>query len=131
MPIEDAIKELCPAVANAMMVGDKRKYNVMLITIKTVLDPETNVSTGKLFGDATRVDESVTTSEQVVAASKDPSSAWSKYLKEGFTQVNKRAVSNASKVSTCGWPWVGACVRGDQMVTSAIMLPLCRSKSSP
>ncbi len=36
LPIEDSIKKLCPYVANAMMVGDKRKFNVILITLKTV-----------------------------------------------------------------------------------------------
>ena len=39
VPIEDKLKELCPAISNAMMVGDKRKYNVVLLTLKTVLDP--------------------------------------------------------------------------------------------
>merc|ERR1711998_399529 len=34
VPIEDEMKKLCPAVSNIMMVGDKRKYNVCLITLK-------------------------------------------------------------------------------------------------
>jgi len=101
VPIEDKIKELCPGVANAMMIGDKRKYNVMLLTVKTVLDPETGLSTGELTGDAARVDPSLTTSEQVAAAvNSDPSSIWAKYLNGGFEEVNSKrfAVSNAQKV---------------------------------
>lgn len=36
MPIEDAVKRLGKGViSNAQMVGDKRKYNVMLITLLT------------------------------------------------------------------------------------------------
>ena len=31
-----------------MMVGDQRKYNVCLLTVKTVLDPESGMSTGEL-----------------------------------------------------------------------------------
>merc|ERR1712062_46922 len=36
VPIEDEIKRLCPYVANAMMVGNKRKFNVVLLTLKAV-----------------------------------------------------------------------------------------------
>lgn len=34
VPIEDAIKAACPAISNIMMVGDKRKFNVALVTLK-------------------------------------------------------------------------------------------------
>merc|ERR1719174_322201 len=34
VPIEDMIKKLCPAISNVMMVGDKRKYNTCLVTLK-------------------------------------------------------------------------------------------------
>lgn len=36
VPIEDAILAKCPALSNVMMVGDKRKYNIVLVTLKTV-----------------------------------------------------------------------------------------------
>merc|ERR1719384_1213938 len=36
VPIEDSVKALCPGVNECMMVGDKRKYNVALITLKAV-----------------------------------------------------------------------------------------------
>lgn len=52
VPIEDKVKQTCPAVSNAMMIGDKRKYNVMLLTVKTELNTETGISTGALVGDA-------------------------------------------------------------------------------
>ena len=78
--------------------ADKRKYNVMLLTLKTTLDVETGISTGNLTADAARVDLSVTTSEQVVAASRDKSSVWAKYLAAGLQALNKAAVSNAQKV---------------------------------
>ena len=52
VPIEEKLKELLPALSNVMMVGDERKYNVCLVTAKTLLDVETGLSTGKLSGDA-------------------------------------------------------------------------------
>jgi len=34
VPIEDHVKKLAPAISNCMMVGDKRKYNIALVTLK-------------------------------------------------------------------------------------------------
>merc|ERR1712056_1729 len=34
VPIEDSVKGLCLGIGECMMVGDKRKYNVALITLK-------------------------------------------------------------------------------------------------
>lgn len=34
MPIEDAVKEAVPLISNAMLIGDKKKFLSMLITIK-------------------------------------------------------------------------------------------------
>jgi len=36
VPIEDEIKKLCPAISNVMMIGDKRKFNVCLVTLKAI-----------------------------------------------------------------------------------------------
>merc|ERR1712113_967034 len=34
VPIEDHVKKECDGIAEVMMIGDKRKYNVALITLK-------------------------------------------------------------------------------------------------
>merc|ERR1719450_180230 len=36
VPIEDSVKKLCDGICEIMMVGDKRKYNVALVTLKAV-----------------------------------------------------------------------------------------------
>mmetsp|Transcript_44319 Transcript_44319/g.96470 ORF Transcript_44319/g.96470 Transcript_44319/m.96470 type:complete len:781 (+) Transcript_44319:49-2391(+) len=36
VPIEDNVKALCPYISNVMMVGDKKKYMTILITLKAV-----------------------------------------------------------------------------------------------
>merc|ERR1719486_273790 len=36
VPIEDAVKRECDGISEVMMIGDKRKYNVALITLKAV-----------------------------------------------------------------------------------------------
>jgi len=98
VPIEEKLKELCPAISNVMMVGDKRKYNVCVVTVKTEIDVATGMSTGKLIGAAVGI-SNATTSDQVAQEAKDPSSTWHKYLKDGLSTLNaKHAVSNAQKI---------------------------------
>ena len=41
IPIEDSIKKYLPCVANAMLIGDQRKFLSVLLTLKTEIDPVT------------------------------------------------------------------------------------------
>merc|ERR1719210_2936638 len=34
VPIEDHVKKMCDGICEIMMIGDKRKYNVALVTLK-------------------------------------------------------------------------------------------------
>lgn len=98
VPIEDKLKELLHALSNIMMVGDRRKYNVCLFTIKTHLDSETGLSMGRLALEAATVSSAATAAE-AIAESMVRGSAWQSYLQRGINQLNaKHAVSNAQKV---------------------------------
>lgn len=48
VPIEDRLKFELPAISNCMLIGDKRKFLTILITIKTELTPDTQEPTDKL-----------------------------------------------------------------------------------
>lgn len=37
VPIEDAIKEEVSIISNAMLIGDKKKFLAMLLTLKVIL----------------------------------------------------------------------------------------------
>lgn len=91
VPVEDAIKSFCPAISNVMMVGDKRKYNTALITLRQTPDGEG--FTEKLFGTSLEVNPNVST---VKEAQKD--AVWTKYIDEGIAKYNKMAVSNAQRI---------------------------------
>merc|ERR1719336_1645425 len=41
IPIEETIKKHLPCVANAMLIGDQRKFLSVLLTLKTEVDPIT------------------------------------------------------------------------------------------
>merc|ERR1711957_839939 len=61
VPIEDNVKKLCDGVAEVMMLGDKRKYNVALITLKAVGANGEVPGTNDLDAGAKRVNPEVTT----------------------------------------------------------------------
>jgi len=102
VPIEDKLKELCPAISNIMMVGDKRKYNVVILTLKTVIDPDTGASTGRLSGEAASVSTTKTDAEAILEST-TRGGAWQTYLQRGIDTYNKSfAVSNAQRIQKFG-----------------------------
>jgi len=96
VPIEDRVLALAPAISKAVMIGDKRKFNVMLITLKQEGTTGETPGTGALTGPALAVSPaSKTTSEAI----DDP--VWEAYVTKVIDTVNKDGnvvVSNAYRV---------------------------------
>ena len=92
VPVEDTLKSLMPSISNAMMIGDKKKYNTVLITLRQKPDGE-NGFVDELFGTSLEVNPAVTT---VTAAKTD--AKWKEYIEAGIAGYNKTAVSNAQKI---------------------------------
>ncbi|KAG7488140.1 hypothetical protein MATL_G00030480 [Megalops atlanticus] len=99
VPIEDAVKEAVPLVSNAMLIGDKRKFLSMLLTIKCQVNADTGMPEDELTEDAltlckklgssaTRVSEIAGGRDRAVHAA----------IQEGINCVNERATSNAQRV---------------------------------
>ncbi|XP_069574168.1 long-chain-fatty-acid--CoA ligase ACSBG2 isoform X2 [Brachyistius frenatus] len=99
VPIEDAVKEAVPLISNAMLIGDKKKFLSMLLTIKCQVnaesgDPEDQLTPEavelckKLGSTATRVSE--------IAGGKDR--AIHTAIQEGVNRVNEKASSNAQRI---------------------------------
>merc|ERR1719158_2501342 len=61
VPIEDSVKKLCDGVAEVMMIGDKRKYNVCVVTLKAVGANGEFPGPDNLDAGAKRVNPAVTT----------------------------------------------------------------------
>eukprot|EP00457_Paulinella_chromatophora_P001618 gb/GEZN01001620.1/.p1 GENE.gb/GEZN01001620.1/~~gb/GEZN01001620.1/.p1 ORF type:complete len:813 (-),score=86.22 gb/GEZN01001620.1/:290-2728(-) len=91
VPVEDRMKAVLPGISNCMMVGDKRKYNTMLICLRQ--EGKGEVFCDKLIGASLTVNPQVTTVTQAQSDEK-----WKAYINAGIALVNKDAVSNASKV---------------------------------
>uniref|UniRef100_A0A6Q2ZPA6 Long-chain-fatty-acid--CoA ligase ACSBG2 n=1 Tax=Esox lucius TaxID=8010 RepID=A0A6Q2ZPA6_ESOLU len=99
VPIEDAVKEALPLVSNAMLIGDKRKFLAMLLTIKCQvngdtgapedeLTPEAIELCRKLGSSATRVSEIAGGRDRVIHAA----------IQDGINRVNENATSNAQRI---------------------------------
>merc|ERR1712087_383991 len=68
IPIEDHVKKTCDGIAEIMMVGDKRKYNVALVTLKAVGANGEVPGTDELDAGAAHINPNVKT---ISAAMKD------------------------------------------------------------
>merc|ERR1719359_1312216 len=61
VPIEDHVKKMCDGINEVMMIGDKRKYNVALITLKAKGANGEVPGTDELDAGAARVNPEVKT----------------------------------------------------------------------
>ncbi|KAM4708327.1 long-chain-fatty-acid--CoA ligase ACSBG2 isoform 1-T1 [Discoglossus pictus] len=99
VPIEDAVKEQIPIISNAMLIGDKKKFLSMLLTLKCNLNadsgepeddltPEAKEFCQKLGSRSTKVSDIIGGKDKAVYAA----------IQEGLNVVNERSTSNAQKV---------------------------------
>lgn len=89
VPMEDAVKEATPGISNVMMIGDKRKYNVCLVTLLVEMTDDGD-ATDKLTGKALEIDDSCKTTGDAAKSEK-----WQKHIQAGIDKANANAVSNA------------------------------------
>ncbi len=83
VPIEEHIKSNFPAISNVVMVGDKRKYNVALVSLKSVGATGELPGTNMLDGAAKEVNPDVT---KISEAQKDK--IWLEYVEKARVHVN-------------------------------------------
>ncbi|XP_069061776.1 long-chain-fatty-acid--CoA ligase ACSBG2-like isoform X2 [Pleurodeles waltl] len=97
--IETAVKDELPIISNAMLVGDKRKFLSMLLTLKCKVDLESGEPQDDLTPEAIQLCQqlgSSATRVSEVVRSKDP--AINDAINRGMERVNQKATSNAQKV---------------------------------
>ncbi|CAL8306728.1 unnamed protein product [Lota lota] len=99
VPIEDAVKEMVPLVSNAMLIGDKRKFLSMLLTIKCQVSEETGLAMDELTDEAVEVCRKLGSSAtRVSEVSGGRDRAVHAAIQEGINRVNEHAASNAQRV---------------------------------
>lgn len=97
--IENLVKGECSAISNALLVGDKRKFLTILITLKTETDGE-GAPCDDLAPETAKWVEGLglkyKTIGEIMAAGPDPKIMQA--MQEAITRANKSSASNAQKV---------------------------------
>ncbi|KAM5193091.1 long-chain-fatty-acid--CoA ligase ACSBG2 isoform 2-T2 [Mantella aurantiaca] len=99
VPIEDAIKEQIPIISNAMVIGDKKKFLAMLLTLKCNVNPDSGEPEDDLTPEAIEFCQklgSQSTKVSDIAGHKDK--LVYSAIQEGVNAVNEKSTSNAQKV---------------------------------
>ncbi len=93
MPIENLVKSNCPAISNIMMVGDKRKFNVALVTLKA------EGATGEFAGNDNLIAPALNAVAGVTTISEaSQNEEYLMMIENAIIAANKVAVNNASKI---------------------------------
>jgi len=93
VPIEDEAKTHLPEISNIVMIGDKRKFNCALITLKCEGATGYVTGTNVLAGAAAAFDPEIKTVEDAINSEK-----YMKHIEDGLVLTNKVAPNNASKI---------------------------------
>ncbi|XP_068626989.1 long-chain-fatty-acid--CoA ligase ACSBG2 isoform X2 [Battus philenor] len=97
--IEQTIQAQLPHVGYAVLIGDRRKFLAVLLTLKAKIDSETGDPLDELETETRKWVENLGSNAKTISQivkTKDP--AVHKAIEEGIARANKHAISNAQKV---------------------------------
>jgi long-chain-fatty-acid--CoA ligase ACSBG len=95
--IENEMKAAMVALSNCMVIGDKRKFLSMLVTLKVEVDSDTGAPTNNLAADALYVGRQIGSSAKTTDEAKDDPK-WIEYITKGMKEGNSKTTSNAQIV---------------------------------
>ncbi|KAK4533620.1 hypothetical protein CCYA_CCYA18G4502 [Cyanidiococcus yangmingshanensis] len=115
LPLERALERAMPAVARAMLIGDRRKFLSCLLALHTAADNET------LAHEAAQVDPSIRRADEASEAASVPGTPWHAYIERGLATANQEAVSRAAQIRKA-WIVPRAFTVQDQTLTPTLKL---------
>jgi len=97
--VEDALKTELPCISNAMLIGDKRKFLSILLTLKTEMDLDSGESLDELSAACIEWCQGVGSSAQTVYdILSGPDAKVMRAIQDGIDRTNKAAPSNAQRI---------------------------------
>ena len=94
--IESQLKELAPCISNAVLIGDKRKYLSVLITLQCRVAGDTEGNEGELVGESIKIAKQLGSSATTVQEAMDDP-LFVSYIQDAINAYNEKAFSNAQK----------------------------------
>ena len=106
VPIEGHLKNALPQlISNCMAVGDRRRFLIVLLTLKVELNPDSLMPTNRLTPEAKRflnqeccLSEPINTIEDYLNAAPDLKKKIDAVLQKAVDRANEKAVSRAQKL---------------------------------
>ena len=94
--IENQVKEELPFISNAMVIGDKRKYLISILTLKLALDDD-GKATEFLNDDALKIIKEIGSNAKTYAdVEKDE--ILLKFIDNGIKKANEKSISRAQHI---------------------------------
>uniref|UniRef100_T1II87 long-chain-fatty-acid--CoA ligase n=1 Tax=Strigamia maritima TaxID=126957 RepID=T1II87_STRMM len=99
LPIEERFKAHLPIISNCVLVGDKKKFLSILLTLKTLIDTNTLEPKDELAPISIKWCQSIGSDAKCVKdVLQGPDSKIMSAIEEGMKKVNQDAISRAQKV---------------------------------
>ncbi|KAG8454727.1 hypothetical protein GDO86_001085 [Hymenochirus boettgeri] len=99
VPIEDSVKEQIPIISNAMLIGDKKKFLSMLLTIKCNVNSDSGEPEDELTPEAVHFCRQIgSKAKNVSDILGDKDKAVYAAIQDGINAVNEKSTSNAQKI---------------------------------
>lgn len=112
--IENEMKAAMLPLSNCMVIGDKKKFLTMLISIKVEMDSETGIPKDELAADSLYIGHQIGSSAKTYTeVKKDP--LWKAYIDKGMAQGNKKTTSNAQIIQKWAWLPVDFSEKGGEL----------------
>lgn len=100
--VEMLVKKEIPSISNAFLVGDKKKYLTMLISLKTQMQSDTGAPLDDLAHETILWLDGLNLKHrklsQILAAGSNGDPAVLKAIEDGIERANRKAISNAQRV---------------------------------
>jgi long-chain-fatty-acid--CoA ligase ACSBG len=95
--IEEHINKYIPVISNCVVLGDRRKYLSVIMTLKTIIDTETGLSTGQLHPHVLQICENLNSSSQTIHEFMNDEIMMN-YIQKQMEIVNHEATSRAQRI---------------------------------
>ena len=100
VPMEDLVKHYLPCISNAILIGDKKKYLSIFLTLKVCIDEDSGLPTDNLTPHAidwcNSIGSCATTVSEILSDSEDECIKTA--IQNGIDKANEKSVSRAAQI---------------------------------